>query len=210
MSGPRLVFGLGTGRCGTTSVARLLDQQPDCEVFHEYFGYDLPARGGEAFVDAFLARAARSPRRLVGDVFSAWLYYVERIVEAAPETRFVCLKRDRTGTVKSFDRWSGPRNFWTPHDGSEWQADVWDHCFPDFPAVGKGESIGLYWDDYYRRAEAFAAAMPDRFRIFDMGRINHPDGQRQIAAFCGIEEDQFRPLEQTRHNQSAGARHLAP
>ena len=206
MSGPRLVFGLGTGRCGSSSVARLLDLQPDCEVFHEYFGYDLPAEGGEAFVDAFLTRAEHSPARLVGDVSSAWLYYVERIVGAAPESRFVCLKRDRAGTVKSFDRWSGPRNFWSPHDGSEWQADVLDHCFPDFPAVEKVESIGLYWDDYYRRAEAFAAAMPERFRIFDMGMINRSDGQRQIAAFCGIGEDLFRSLEQARHPHAAGGR----
>jgi len=207
VSGARLVFGLGTGRCGTTSLARLLDHQPGCEVFHEYYAYDLPALGGEPFVDAFLARAAASPRDLVGDVFSAWLYYVDRIA-AACDARFVCMKRDRAGTVKSFDRWSGPRNFWTQHDGREWQADVWDDCFPDFPAVDKKESIGLYWDDYYARAEAYAQAMPERFRIYDMGELNHDEGQRRIAAFCGLDAGSFRPLERTRHNQSEGAQHL--
>ncbi len=208
MSGARLVFGLGTGRCGTTSLARLLDHQPGCEVFHEYFVYDLPAAGGEAFVDAFLERAQRSPHRVVGDVFSAWLYYVDRIAAAAPDARFVCMQRDRAGTVKSFDRWSGPRNFWVDHDGTEWQADVWDPCFPDFPATDKAEAIGLYWDDYAARAAAFAAAMPERFRVFDMAELNHPEGQRRIAEFCGIAPEEFRPLADSRHNQSEGALHL--
>lgn len=202
------VFGLGTGRCGTTSLARLLALQPGCEVFHEYFGYDLPARGGEAFADAFLARAARSAQRLVGDVFSTWLFYVDYLAKRAPQARFVCLRRDRQGTVKSFDRWSGPRNFWVAHDGLAWQADVWDHCFPDYPAAGKREAIGLYWDDYQTRAEAFAAAMPDRFRIFDMAALNDEAGQREIVRFCGLADADFRPLAEVRHNQSAGAPHL--
>jgi len=210
MSATKLIFGLGTGRCGMSAVARLLNCQPNCEVFHDFFGYDLPATGGDTFVAAFLERAHVSPHLLVGDVFSAWLYYVEQILEAAPETRFLCMKRDRAGTVKSFDRWSGPRNFWTAHDGREWQADVWDHCFPDFPAVSKAESIGLYWDDYYQRAEAFAEALPERFRVFDMSEINSVEGQRRIAAFCGIDGQDYRALEQTRHNQSAGAQHLQP
>ncbi|RMH04501.1 MAG: hypothetical protein D6702_03105 [Planctomycetota bacterium] len=207
---PALVFGLGTGRCGTTSLARLLDLQPGWEVFHEYFAYDLPAdpEAARPFVDAFLARAARSRHEVVGDVFSAWLYSLDRILDRAPEARFVCLKRDRTGTVRSFDRWSGPRNFWVAHDGRRWQSDPWDHCFPKFAAVDKAEAIGLYWDDYYDRAETFAAEMPDRFRIFPMAALNHEDGQREITSFCGLPADRFRPLLRPRHNQSAGARHL--
>ena len=45
----RLVIGLGTGRCGTVSLSRLLNAQPDAQVRHELRPY-LPWAVDEALL----------------------------------------------------------------------------------------------------------------------------------------------------------------
>ncbi|MBW3600963.1 MAG: hypothetical protein KY475_27320, partial [Planctomycetes bacterium] len=105
--GQRLVLGLGTGRCGTHALAQLLDRQGDARVTHEEPPL-LPwrRREGQAAITARLARWRRERReRLIGDVASFYLPYVEEALEAEPELRVVCLRRPREEVVASFCRW---------------------------------------------------------------------------------------------------------
>lgn len=184
-----LIIGLGSGRSGTVSLARLLDAQPGFSVTHEALEFQLRAEGSEQLVDDFLGEiTGPSTRRrgtTVGDVFSAYLYYVEQIVEAFPGTRFVCLRRDRASTVKSFARKVEPANHWMEHDGTRWMSDPWDASFPKFSATTVEEAIGLYWDDYYERASAFETELNGQFRVFDLEGLNQPEGQAEILAFVG-------------------------
>lgn len=51
MNTTQIVFGLGTGRCGTKSLARLLNHQKRAQVFHEIHGPNLAWQQSEKLID---------------------------------------------------------------------------------------------------------------------------------------------------------------
>lgn len=235
-----IIIGLGTGRSGTASLANLLNAQTDSMCFHEmnpscmrWDGTPRPAvnmveefdaiiAGGPTdrlTVDLSRAVAAQAydelramPRaKLLGDIAFYYLTYVEDLIAASPNVRFVCLKRDKTQTVKSWERKSSlghwrskavgekvsaaltrqpyvdSRNFWMEHDGTKWAKDeVWDKVYPKFKGPTKREAIEQYWDFYYQEAEKIAAKHPDIFRIVRTEDLDEKDFQKELLEFCGI------------------------
>jgi hypothetical protein len=126
-----IVIGLGTGRCGTTSLAHLLGHQPNSVVFHEmspsvmrFAGTPAPVintvREFEAILDggntslltADLSRQSTDETysklcsmqqvSTLGDIAFYYLNYVETIIASSKQVRFVCLKRDRDSTINSW------------------------------------------------------------------------------------------------------------
>ena len=93
----QIVIGLGTGRCGTMSLAYLLDWQENSEVYHEKAQYAIPWKGGEKVIDEFLQWASEVAKRkqLVGDVALYYLNYVEYLLSLNHNVKFLCLQRDR-------------------------------------------------------------------------------------------------------------------
>src|SRR5882672_2759331 len=116
-----IVIGLGTGRSGTASLAKLLNAQHDALCFHEmnpssvrFTGTPRPILDGgdPSMVTVDLSRrvsaeAYDSLRRmkrvkLIGDIALYYLTYVEAIARHNPNVRFICLRRDVESTVKSW------------------------------------------------------------------------------------------------------------
>ena len=243
-----IVIGLGSGRSGTTSLAHLLAKQPNSVVFHEmnpsvmrFEGTKAPVLNSICEFEAILTGGdpsyltvdlGRKPSvetydrlcgmkkvSLIGDIAFYYLSYVEDILAISKNVRFVCLKRDRTATIRSWlkkshiqrwrSKWIGERfaallqripfheskNFWMDHDGSEWRLDpIWDKCFPNFDAKSKEEAIGKYYDFYYAEAEKLAKKHPGEFKIFHLEDINTDEGKAEILDFCGI-SDENRDME---------------
>ncbi len=184
---PRVVIGLGTGRCGTQSLAYLLSRQHGAEVPHEKHAWRIRWTGDEEEIDNFLDQLHRAAElRLVGDVAFYYLPYMEHILRRYPGVRFVCLKRDRDKTIASYMKKTDGRNHWVHHDGTRWRHDRWDHCYPKYACAEKEEAIGLYWDDYYRESERLQVLYPGQFRIFTTESLNSKRGQSEILSFVGI------------------------
>lgn len=126
-----IVIGLGTGRSGTASLAKLLNAQQDAVCFHEmnpscvrFFGTPRPILNaidefqaildggdpseltvdlGRAVAAAAYDRLCRMRKiRLIGDIAFYYLSYVERIIARNARVRFVCLWRDKAETVESW------------------------------------------------------------------------------------------------------------
>ena len=126
-----IVIGLGTGRSGTASLAKLLNAQHDALCFHEmnpssvrFAGTPRPILnaideyqrildgGDSSMVTVDLSRrvsaeAYDSLRRmkrvkLIGDIALYYLTYVEAIARHNPNVRFICLRRDVDSTVQSW------------------------------------------------------------------------------------------------------------
>jgi hypothetical protein len=126
-----IVIGLGTGRSGTASLAKLLNAQRDAVCFHEmnpscmrFFGtprpiingideYQAILNGGDPTmltVDLSRAVAAKTYDRLcqmdrvrlIGDIAFYYLSYVEAIAERNANVRFLCLRRDIDETIQSW------------------------------------------------------------------------------------------------------------
>jgi Sulfotransferase family len=128
-----IVIGLGTGRSGTASLAKLLSSQRDAMCFHEmnpscvrFSGTPRPIlnaidefqaiiNGGDpSMVTVDLSRKVSAEAydrlcrmarvRLIGDVAFYYLTYVEAIAARTDNVRFICLRRDKEATVQSWMR----------------------------------------------------------------------------------------------------------
>ncbi|HJP01578.1 MAG TPA: glycosyltransferase, partial [Planctomycetota bacterium] len=183
----QIVFGLGTGRCGTKSLAFLLDSQSGADVTHERNQHGVAWKGGELAVDEALAwcRGADG-HTVVGDVGFYYLPYVEYILEREPDAKFVCLQRDCGETVRSYLSNTEGRNHWMHHDGSEWQPDRWDQCYPKYDVAAKREALERYWHEYYDTANELARQYDGALRVFPITTLSTEQGQREILDFVGV------------------------
>ncbi len=184
------MIGLGTGRCGTTSLASLLNSAKGCGVTHEedrirtHLSWDFSRDGIEKALKTMESR----PEGVVGDVAFYYLPYVAHIAEARPDTTFICLRRDREETVESYMKKTEGRDHWRPRTG---KADPWDRLYPKFEAEDKRTAIGMYWDFYHETVDDLARSGA-RIRTFDMQDLNEEAGAKSIMEFAGLECDAAR------------------
>lgn len=184
-----LLIGLGTGRCGTTSLACLLNSAHGCSVSHEQG--DIRAGLSWEFRESGAKKALeileKRPFETVGDVAFYYLPYVRWIAKTRPESTFVCLKRDRQETIDSYMKKCGTRDHWSRLKNN---ADPWDRMYPRFDTFDKRRAIGMYWDSYYAEAEKLEASGV-RIKTFDMGLLNQKEGVESILDFCGLKAHQL-------------------
>ena len=124
-----IIIGLGSGRCGTRSLASLLNAQADTVCFHEVNPSCMAWTGTErtvlSMLEEFRAVLAGGPRqitvdlatrrraeqlprlrslevvRAIGDVAFYYLPYAPMLAEM-PDVRMPVLRRDKDATVASF------------------------------------------------------------------------------------------------------------
>lgn len=190
MADRRIVIGLGTGRCGTQTLAALIDAQPGGAVTHEWPGARVAWEGGEAEVDRMLDELERrltAGATLVGEVGSYYLPYVAQIRARIPDARFIILKRERDATVESFlEKTRDKANHWAPTTRFARHAR-WNRCFPTYPAtLPKRAAIGRYWDEYYAATGALEGAEPAVFHTVRTELLGEDATQRQILDFLGL------------------------
>lgn len=195
MKSQRIIIGMGTGRCGTRSLAKLLSQQRGTRITHEERPL-LPWRNARASV--LVSRLERMQltrsESILGDVASFYLPYAEHAIEFSPEVRMVCLKRPREEVVKSFCDWLDsvhplPTNHWAIKPAAGWfHEPVYTRMFPQYDCENREEGIRRYWTEYYQRAELLTERFPQRVRVFDSQTcLNTEAGQRELLDFCGFE-----------------------
>lgn len=97
-----IIIGIGTGRCGTKSLAHLLNIQPDSNVTHEAGHLHwFPALGNYEPVWEELIDRKES---VVGDVGYAWIQYLGRAHEDFDNLKVVYIWRDPDEVIESFWR----------------------------------------------------------------------------------------------------------
>jgi hypothetical protein len=128
-----IIIGLGTGRCGTLSLADLINSQANAVCFHEINPACMSWSGSYGTVFSMLqdlqsildsgphdrlavdltgphnVHALERLRQsetvdVIGEVSFYYLPYVEQIVNDFPAVKFPCLRRPREATVKSYEK----------------------------------------------------------------------------------------------------------
>ena len=98
----QLIIGYGTGRCGTSSLAHLLNLQPDCDIRHEAEGLHW----WPILTDYLKIRDELKERlkhnKVVGNIGYMWLQYVSRIVEEFSDVNLIHIWRKEEEVVESF------------------------------------------------------------------------------------------------------------
>ncbi len=183
----QLVFGLGTGRCGTKSLQTLLNMQKGFSISHE--AVVSPWIFDQEYLDKHIDRIQQYPGSVVGDVAFYHLNYVEQILKICPDAKFICLKRDKESTIQSYSSWTAGKNHWTDHrskcwNPEKWKDDEYDDSYPKY-LMPKRESIGAYWDDYYRHAFYLQRQYHRNFKLCPVNQLNTREGQLEILGFLG-------------------------
>ena len=187
----RLVVGLGSGRCGTKSLHALLNKQPRSASIHEpkpLLSYEFDAA---MFRAHWMNLTGWKGTDVVAPIALFYLWYVPAFLSIESEVCFVCLKRDREETIKSWMRWTSRREIfthhWTTQGRTYWKNKWgWDVCFPKYDdCPTKEEAIARYYDHYYRLASVYEEALPN-FQIFPMECLNSAQGVREILDFAGF------------------------
>jgi len=185
-----LILGVGTGRCGTKSLVRLLDAQPGTRATHERFGSAIRWNCPENLWPLRLWQdtAEVEGPSFLADVAFNWVPHVQTFLGWADrdhrEVRIVALKRDREEVVSSYLKWKRRSDHWRPYWEHDSGPDEWDHCYPSFPADTKGEAIGRFWDQCY---DILDSIQDERLKIFRTEDLNSEEGVRSILEHCGYE-----------------------
>ncbi len=185
-----LIFGLGTGRCGTTTLSHLLTEQESSSISHE-LGGALPFLSWEKDRPSllrFLGIIHNRSEAYVGDISFYLLPYVSDICRTFPSAKFIVLKRDKQETISSYMRKTEGRNHWMNHDGTEWKRDIWDKCYPKYNTSSKIEALSSYYDEYY---EACERIKNDNFFFLNTEDLNDELKCSEMFEFCGYSEYKF-------------------
>jgi len=192
LSKKTLVFGLGTGRCGTTSLAKLLNAQPNTLVTHELSPILPWTPNFEMLQYRILQLEHQVHADFIGDVGSYYLPYVTPLIKSMINEKFnlkfVVLKRNMNDTVSSFLRKNESYNRLQAHDGTKWKQDPhWDNSFPTYSSdLTKKQAAELRWHEYYDVANTIEDNF-DNVRIFNIEDLNSDLGVNSILDFIGID-----------------------
>lgn len=96
----KIIIGLGTGRCGTRSLTKLLNENGIPATHEKWRLVWKPDK----------ERCLRVLKKMVdageSDVGFYWLNYVDIVLSKYPSTKFVCFKREKEKVLESFSRTS--------------------------------------------------------------------------------------------------------
>jgi hypothetical protein len=164
-----IIIGVGTGRCGTKSLAALLTEA-GANVSHEgamtRIDWDNPTQGqverGIEYLDAQADGSAG------GDVSHAWLPALSSILDARPSARVVGLIRQKGECVES----------WMTHlsrcvcirNGTESEKQFPTYDLPNTRA-GWREAYSQYWEEYNHRMLGLKFTH-DQIKLFRMRELN--------------------------------------
>jgi hypothetical protein len=176
------LFGLGTGRCGTVSLAKLLNAQKDSMVTHEGKPW-LPWVAEKRIIRQKFRILDERDANIVGDVALFNLQSVKILLEELiPGAKFVVLRRNKKDTLDSFKRKWGPK-----YNRIAYKRTEWDYVFPNWQMT-MPSAVNRYYDEYYREAFHLEEEYPQNVKCFFMQMLNSKEGVRSILDFCEIPE----------------------
>lgn len=189
---------LGTGRCGTVSLIKLINHQKEWTARHEREP-KLPW-----CIDKTLAASKLRLWQKYDNYAEAGFYflpYVDYINRNLDQVKFICLKRDKRDTVVSYlDKTderpdAPPRNHWVDHTGERWRKDPrWDDCYPNYARKwnSRRSYIARYYDHYYEWANDEAERF-DNFWVMNMDKtLNTTEGQQLLFKRLEINDPKLR------------------
>jgi len=180
------IIGMGSGRCGTTSLTSILNKINI--TTHELILINKGNMDDPIAWENDFPKLKRKIGYISADI-SFWnLSYIEQLNNEY-DCKFICLKRNKEDTVRSYSKWTQKQNVnhWVIHDNTKWNHNQWDISYPKFDYDdNKENSISKYWDMYYDLAERYEREL-DNFKIFDISSLNTEEGLQEILNFLDIE-----------------------
>ena len=194
----RLVVGLGAGRCGSTTLTRIVSGIRNACATHENPPLvTWPPTEAQRAVHFARFRLLLFHYQLVCDVAHWWLNMAEHVFAAFPTSLAIGLLRDEEACAKSFAavKGNGPGslNHWCA--GGAWRASAWDASYPTYPVDPSDQrppdeirldQITQYVSDYNAALRAMARTHAGRVMLVHTEDLSAPATQEQIFQFVGM------------------------
>jgi len=195
-----VVLGLGSGRCGSTTLTALVASTADSVATHENppLVYWEPLAQQRDFHFERLARLAER-FALVFDASHWWLNLAETFLARFPEGKIVGLHREIEACARSFlarkALGRGSINHWAPQGNGIWRHNIWDPVYPTYPLPAnaardpdgaKLDAIRRYVLEYNEALRALAERWPARVLLLRTEELADPTAQVRLFAFLHV------------------------
>lgn len=195
----QIVLGVGTGRCGSTSLVEVLATVEESCCTHENPAL-ISWVPQQSEIDFHMRRFERLSKyfSLVADVSHWWINVLEEVFDNFPDAKVVGLLRDVDSCVKSFMQIKGfgrgSYNHWVPYGNGIWAAAQWDPTYPTYavpdgcgsdPDAAKSGLIARYVREYNEKLRFIASRAPGRVLLVRTEELNSASALASIFDFIG-------------------------
>ena len=195
--GRHVGFIVGTGRCGTQSYCKLLNNQNGVIAEHDIrgnnTGWNFRNREAMKTIIRLLTQMSFDANIYLSiRVYPHMLMYIDFFLSIYQEAKCICLKREKNLVVKSWIAFStnlfGVQNYWTNQNSKYFKEETRRDLYYRFPHfdLPKRKAIEAYYDLYYKESEKLSKRYPDRFKIYPIDVLNNLDLQRESLEFIGV------------------------
>lgn len=185
----RAFIGVGPGRCGTTSLARILNGCKNTMVTHE--AYPSPWYKAERNIGALVLAMRGSGGVLTGDVSCTHLPHLGALRDPIRDLKIVCLHRHKDEVVRSFMK----RKHLPPLRPSDREIRMNNLArmgydpestllWPVIDAASSEQAWGFYWE----MAEEIMAGIADPVLHLQMRQLNDDFSLEKLFDFLEIPE----------------------
>jgi len=196
----KVLLGVGTGRCGSTSLAALFAGIDNSCCTHEnppLVYWSPEPEQIEFHIKRF--KLLSEYFSLVVDVSHWWLNVLDIFFEFFPDAKIVGMVRDTKECADSF-MWirgygRGSWNHWVPYGNGIWIAHSWDPTYPTYaipsssernPPRAKYRLITRYITEYNAKLRALAESMQRKVMLVPTPHISEVATQQKIFDFAGL------------------------
>ena len=183
----QFIFGYGTGRCGTQSLAHLLNLQQNSCVSHEMQGIHWwPVFSNYVGVKKRLAIREAKKYDLVGDIAYGWIQYIPQVIEDFPNAKFIHIWRDKDEVVESF--WKAMQDRINAIQTSPiWGTDtLWYSIYPFLGFPPSKVQIANTYEVFHKIAEMAMFKYPYQIYTIKMESLNKTDSIKSLLDYVGI------------------------
>lgn len=204
------IITFGTGRCGTKSMAHILNSCKNTDVAHEWISFWkrkriskflLPWKFDFDSINERIEYLKSLDSEFVGDVGFYYLNYISYLDKNLYPLKLIYLYRDKKEHLQSQFRVTakcktrGECCHWLPHNHSEFIKNNYcksgyDNSLPQFPdAKDKADSINKYWDYYMKRAEELKKDYSHMLFFLETKNINNKEYRKKLFDFLEMPEE---------------------
>ena len=199
-----VVLGIGSGRCGSTTLSAAFSGLPDVCATHEnppHIFWEPLEEQVRFHLDRLRLLVDYFP--LVFDAAHWWLNIYQRVFAEFPKSNLIGLVRETEPCVQSFlkfqGRGSGSMNNWAPPENGVWRTAHWDPTYPKYavPAgivadtdeaeMSKTMMITRYVTEYNQSLSVMAAAQSERVMLIRTEALNDPITAKRLRTFVGVD-----------------------
>ena len=180
------IFGIGTGRCGTQSLSRILSAQKNSDITHELSNKIIKWNYNEEDFDTIVNHIENNNSNIVGSVGFYLINYIDKLIQhyGIKRTKIIIMKRDKELTVQSYLRKTQGYNPWSKKD----EMFPWSKAYPKYDFLDKKKCIEKYYDEYYNIANNIHSKYNEISQYFNTVDLSNDQKLTKLFHFLGFKD----------------------